>query len=251
MKYLDYLLVFLIVLIFFTWLHSDPTFGDPDAFYHVKMSLLMKDQGLVVRDFVWLPFTVLRTGYIDHQWLYHIFLIPFVSWFPPLIGAKIATVFFNVLMVMVFYWLLKQFKVRYAWAYTLLLLPSTPFIFRLGLVKTSALSITVLLIGFYLLSKKKNWLLAGLSFIYVWLYGGFILLPVVAFFYALGQAIAHKFKLDFKGYLALLKPFLFSLSGLVLGLVINPYFPKNLYFYWVQVVEIAVVNYRQTIGVGA
>lgn len=251
MKYLDYLLIFLVVLAFFTWLHSDPTLADPDSFYHAKMSLLMRDNGLVIKDFVWLPFTVLRTSYIDHHWLYHIFLIPFVTFFPPLIGIKIATVFLAVLMAMIFYWLLKKLAVKYPWFYVLILITSSPFIFRLGLAKTSAFSIIFLLVGYYLLAKKRHWLLMALSFFYVWLYGGFILLPVISFFYALGEMSVLKFKMKLKQFLLTFKPLGFSLLGMALGLIINPYFPKNLYFYWVQVIEVAVVNYQKTIGVGA
>jgi hypothetical protein len=38
--------------------------------------------------------------------------------------------------------------------------------------------------------------------------------------------------------------------GALLGLVVNPFFPQNLMFYWEQIVQIAVVNYQHVIGVG-
>jgi hypothetical protein len=40
-------------------------------------------------------------------------------------------------------------------------------------------------------------------------------------------------------------------SGAVAGVIINPFFPQNLKFYWEQIVQIAVVNYQGKIGVGA
>ena len=39
--------------------------------------------------------------------------------------------------------------------------------------------------------------------------------------------------------------------GLILGLIINPFFPQNLGFYWVQTFKVAIVNYQGKIGVGA
>jgi len=39
-------------------------------------------------------------------------------------------------------------------------------------------------------------------------------------------------------------------GGTVAGIFINPFFPQNLRFYWEQIVQIAVVNYQNAIGVG-
>jgi len=40
------------------------------------------------------------------------------------------------------------------------------------------------------------------------------------------------------------------MSGFIFGLVINPYFPKNLLFYWQQTIKIGLINYREIISVG-
>jgi hypothetical protein len=47
-----------------------------------------------------------------------------------------------------------------------------------------------------------------------------------------------------------LKLFLSCLSGLTLGIVINPYFHQNLIFYYHQLVKIGIINYQKVIGVG-
>ena len=39
-------------------------------------------------------------------------------------------------------------------------------------------------------------------------------------------------------------------GGLLAGIFFNPYFPKNLDFYWQQTFKIALVNYQSVIGVG-
>ena len=47
-----------------------------------------------------------------------------------------------------------------------------------------------------------------------------------------------------------LKPLLATIGGSLAGLIANPYFPQNLKFYWVQIVQIALLNYQSKIGVG-
>ena len=41
-----------------------------------------------------------------------------------------------------------------------------------------------------------------------------------------------------------------TLLGIILGLIINPYFPANLEFYWLQTVKIGLLNYKNIISVG-
>lgn len=253
--YGGYFFVFLATLLLFVWLESDATFADPDSFYHAKIAVLIKDQG-IVKNFIWLPLTILKNYYVDQHLLYHLLLAPFVSLFSPLIGLKIATVFFAVFLFLVFYWWLRQFNIRHTLIYTFILLASSPFVFRIGLAKASAPAITVFLLGLYFIFKKKYWFLAGLSFLYVWLHGGFILILIAAGFYALAQMIIKPPRWQFwrfglKEYYRPLKPFLVALAGVATGMVVNPYFPQNVYFYWLHIFEIGLVNYQGTIGVGA
>src|SRR3989344_6279113 len=81
--FLPYFIIFEVAFIVFYFLQNQLTFADPDSFYHVKMAILMKEQG-IIRDFPWLQFTVLKNYYTDHHLLYHIALIPFISILPPL-----------------------------------------------------------------------------------------------------------------------------------------------------------------------
>lgn len=271
--FLPYLILFELAFLLFYFIQSSLTFPDPDSFYHVKMALLMRERGFI-RDFPWLEFTILKDYYTDHHLLYHIFLIPFVSFFPPLLGTKFATILFSSLAIVSFYWLLKKFEVRGAWFYVFVLMTSASFIFRLNLVKAQALALIFYFIGFALIDQRKYLFLAFFSFLYVWLYGGWPLIILLAgvhmfsgiisqfhvrkkhsgsqlknvFFYneifldrgASWQWVKREYKV-----------FLYILGGTIGGIVLNPYFPKNLFFYWQQIVQIAIVNYRGLIGVGS
>ncbi len=235
------LLLFLLVFsLFFYWGYS-LNFPDPDSFYHTKIALLTAQQGPVL-DFPWQQFTLLKDNFIDHHFLYHVILIPFVIFQNPLIGAKIATFFLSSGFILVFYFFLKSQKIKFALAYSLLLALITPFSFRLNLTKASALSLILFFIGYYLIIKKKYYLLALLSFIYVWSYGGFAVILLLGLIYIISELILTR-KFNYKILLSIL-------SGLALGITINPYFPQNLSFYWQQFIQIGVLNYQDKIGVG-
>ena len=275
------LLLFLLAFIFLFWLGSAPTLADPDSFYHAKMAELISQNG-VIKDFPYLPFTTLKDGYIDHHLLYHFYLAPFVRVFPPLVGVKIGHILLASLMLWVFYNLLNKLKVSGALWYTIFLLLIEPFIFRISLIKAQPLSLLIIFLSFYLIVNRRYFWLILLSFIYVWSYGGWFLILVMAAVYVLVSSSQAAFlesrqswldkiinfksqqsnllhKLDgfsrsfIKNIFAVKNIKLISsvLGGLILGLVINPYWPTNLEFYWIQIVKIALVNYQGLIGVGA
>jgi hypothetical protein len=231
------------------------------------MAVLIRDQG-IVHDFPWLQFTVLKDYYIDHHFLYHLALVPFVTFFDPLVGVKLATATFAALLILVFYWFLRKFQIKGALFYCLILLVSSPFIFRINLAKASALSIIFLMIGLYFIFNRKLWPLLTLSFAYVWLFDGWPLILILTSLYILADAVATstgQLKNQKSGNLKLIignffrnifskdniKLFASCLGGLAAGIVINPYFPTNLSFYWFHIVKIAIVNYQSKIGVGA
>lgn len=260
-KWLVYILFFITAFYFFYFFHNMPKFTDPDSFYHTKIAVLMKDHG-IIKNFPYLPYTILNENFADHHFLYHIALVPFVLFLPPLYGVKFATLIFASLTIAVFYWFLKKMGVRGAWFFTAILMVDSSFVFRINLAKAQALAISMFFIVYYLIVKKKFWHIFFFSFFYVWLYGGWPLILVLAFIDILSRTpevfekslfskhyhininrLKEKIRSDFK-LIAVVA------GGLFAGIVINPYFPKNLIFYWNQIVKIAVVNYKSAIGVG-
>ena len=261
-RLLKYFLLFVLSFSLFSYLQSSPTFPDPDSFYHAKMAALIRDQGIVY-DFPWLQFTILKDYYIDHHFLYHLALVPFVTFLDPLIGIKLATATFGALLILIFHWFLQKFKIKGAFFYSLLILTISPFIFRINLAKASALSIIFLLIGVYFILKRKLWPLFILSFLYVWLFDGWPLVLILTSLYIISDAIIKSIDSPAQRIINIvnfiknvfvgknLKLFFSCFGGLAAGVIINPYFPKNLYFYWHHIIKIAVINYKDKIGVGA
>ncbi len=243
-----YIILLVLSFSYFIFLQSTPTLADPDSFYHAKSAMLIPEHGFST-EFPWLQTTILKDSYIDQHFLYHVFLIPFTKIIDPILGIKLANI--------IFYWLLRQFKIKFAFWFTTLLLITTPFIFRINLIKAPVFSIIILLLGLYFLFKYKYLALFILSFFYVWAYGGFILIILFSGIYAfaaifkdlffrakkrsLGSIMSHSHEL---------RLFFTSLGGVLAGLLINPYFPQNIIFYWHQLVKIGIINQQSIIPVG-
>src|SRR3989339_1155756 len=263
--FFDYFLVIVMALGLFAWLQASPTLPEPDSFYHAKMAQLIS-RGEILHQFPWLAATALKDDFTDHHFLYHLLLAPFI-WLPqPLIGLKLATVIFAALLVAVIYWLFKKFQIKWPFIFIIFLLTSEPWLFRASLVKAPAVFLAFFVVAFYALSHQKKFLLFLLSFGAAWLYAGwplFLLLGILYLFvnYAVGklrrrQSLFLKLKdflllsengLNLKGPL---RGLVVIVSGLAAGLLINPYFPNNLVFFWQQFVKIAVINFQSVIGVG-
>lgn len=268
-RWLSYLIVFAVAFIVFLILQSTPVFADPDSFYHAKMALLIRDQG-IVKDFSWLHLTTLGQHYTDQHFLYHVLLIPFVTWFPPLIGLKLATVFFGATLFTAIYWMFRRMDVRWPLLFVLLLLAIRPFTFRVSLAKAPSTSLIFFFIGLTWIFQFHFKRLFVLAFAYVWYYGGFPLLGVAALiasgvswlYNRLHRVRSHRYVQKVLSLVSRhsrrdrerrlnLEMLLVVAGGLLAGLIVNPYFPSNLHFYWQQLVNIGIINFQHVIGVGA
>jgi hypothetical protein len=253
--------VFVAGFLFFSFLQNPDSLPDPDSYYHAKMARLMMEKGLVFEKFPSMSFSILKDNYVDYHWLYHVSLIPFISTFGDLTGVRIATIFFTSLFLVLFYFILHRHNIKYPGLYLLLLASVPTFILRLSIVKANAVSLCFLFLGINLILNKKSIWLLPLSMVYVWFYGGFILLTGASLVYIIslgvkntldnsGEILKAKIiygralKYFFKGVLTLYgwKAFSVILTGNLLGMLINPYALANFKFYWVQIYEIAMVG---------
>ena len=140
---LQYLLIAVFAYSLFFWLQSAPVLSDPDSFYHAKIAIFLS-RGQIVHQFPWLQFTTLKDHFVDHHFLYHIFLIPFVSLFPdPLAGLKFSVVVVGTAIFTLIFWFLKTQKTPFAFLLTLILLTAGPYLFRANLAKAPILSLAV------------------------------------------------------------------------------------------------------------
>lgn len=247
-------LTFAAAALVFSYIQASPTFADPDSFYHVRLTTLLRDHG-IVREFPWTQSSLYRNVFVDHHFGYHLLLLPFVSALPlDVVGAKVATVLFASLTVVAAAWVMQRWRVPWWGVGVLLLLTAAPLLFRLSLVKAPSIGIGVAIIGYYLVTERKLGWLFWWSWFFVWLYSAWPLLFVVAFVY-LGVEAAGELprgwraawiKLVARPNLALVGALT---SGSVLGIVSNPYFPTNLTYLW-HLMSVALVPYYKFIGIG-
>lgn len=219
-------------------------FADPDAYYHIGMARLMAQQGVIL-DFPWLPYTTLAAHFTDQHALLHWLLIPFVVALPPLLGGKIWVVSSGLLTVAGLAWCMRRLGWRYWWLGTGLAAVTVSWTFRLNLVKATPLALLLLCLALVCVVEKRYWWLTVISFVYVWAHGGFFLVVLLVCSWIISQLTVGQ--RVWRDWLWLL---LSCCGGLALALVVNPYFPDNLWFYWDQLVQIGVVNYQDVIGVG-
>lgn len=201
---------------------STPSIIGNDGYYHIKLAALMQSVGLKP-DFVWLPLTILNPDqFVDHHFLFHALLIPFT--FGDLIaGAKSASVLFASSAVVAIWWMLRRRAVAHAalWALGTLAV-SEAFIFRMSMPRAQSVSLTILVLALGWLLSGQHRRLVVLGFVYVWLYDAFPLLLLVSACYVAAEwLVSGRVRPAPLGYAGM---------GILLGLVINPYFPDNLLF---------------------
>jgi len=201
---------------------ATPDMPDNDGFYHIKLAWLMRTEGLKP-DFPFLPLSILNEqGFYDHHFLFHVALIPFT--FGDLrMGAKWAAVIFASLAFLAVWYLFHRQRVPFAWLWALGLLGiSDVFLFRMSITRAQSLSLAMLALAYAGLLEGKYKHLAVLGFIYVWMYDAFPLMIALAVLHFLAVALTER-RIE-------LRPLLYVSGGVILGMLINPYFPDNLIF---------------------
>jgi hypothetical protein len=199
--------------------------ADNDGFYHLRMAALIRQYGLRV-PFTWLPLSILNPqAFYDHHLLYHVYLSLFTGGSDQamLIAAKWASVFMPAAAFVAIWWLLRGQQVRYAaiWALGLFAV-SEAFLYRMSMPRAQAASLLVLAVGLHWLLQRKFVWLIPLGFLYVWLYNAFPLLIAIAVVYVVAAFLTER-RIEWKAVI-------YPGVGIVLGLIINPYFPQNIAF---------------------
>jgi hypothetical protein len=215
----------LILLLIFFGVIQFSTMGlvDVDAYYHTKMAYLIRTEGFKPI-FKWLPFTILNAReYVDHHFLFHVFLVPFTLVGNLVLAGKLGAITFASLAIWTCGMVLKKENVVGAeyWALAIFA-SSTGFLFRMSMARSQSISLVWIMLTILVLFRKRwKWLIA-MGWSYVWLYNAFPLIIIVVAVYVIAARITEG-----EWYW---KPLFFTIGGVVVGLILNPYFPINLAF---------------------
>ncbi|HKR00451.1 MAG TPA: hypothetical protein VJT09_07245 [Pyrinomonadaceae bacterium] len=220
--------------------------GDFDGYYHIRWSRLLWEgmrEGHFPPRFDWLPLTTLNPrDYVDHHLFFHFLQIPF-TWSGDLrAGAKLASLLYASLGVFSCYLLIVRYRIRQTLIWLVALLAcSAPFLYRLSMAKAPPVAIIFMVTGIYLLFEKRYLLLLPLAFLFVWTYSLFITL--------LGMAVIWVVVIGWSERRFEWRPLVWTAVGTAAGLVINPYFPKNIMLFVEHVMmKVAPGGFRIEVG---
>ncbi len=218
-------LAILMVMVFLQTRTDAICCGDWDGYYHIKWSGLLWENfkhGKWLPTFEWLPLTVLNPkDYADHHFLFHLLQIPFLWFFEPVTAAKVSTVFFATLAVFSIYWLIFRYAVQHQLIWLAAIMTcANAFYYRMNMAKAPPLTIILTVLGIHLFFQRKYVWLLPLMFAFVWTYSLFPLLWFAAIIWTVIIGWNER-RLEWR-------PFAYTTGGMILGNLINPYFPNNL-----------------------
>ena len=206
-----------------------------DAYYHVGMARIMLRSGQwVVSDFPWTTCSIWSTPFFDKEWLFHVFLVPFVAVFGDLDGAKLATIAMVAAAAVGWGALLKTLGVKRIALCLLLALSVAGYAFpsRLELCRPHLASLFFIPLALNFAVRGWRWGTAVALCLYTLSYvGAWHIVPVIFLwdilrFRSRGTGDGPKFR----------PVSVWALAGLVAGLVASPYFPDNLKGIFVQTI---------------
>ena len=232
-----------LILAVMSWIQfGGPAILDNDGYYHIRWAAMLRENFPRLPAFKALPLTTLdEQNYVDHHYLFHVMLIPFTL-SDLRVGAKLAAIVFSSLGIASLFALLVTYRIRYRWLWLApLVAGSEHFLYRMSMTRAPALSLALLGVGTYLTLKRKHIWLGALSFIFVWSYSLFPLMLVFTLAYSIAVYLAER-RIDLWAALA-------SAVGIAAGLVINPYFPKNLSLFRQHVLMKYTGDYAVDVGI--
>jgi len=213
-----------------------PGFVGIDPYYHVKISELMIQEGIFNR-FPWTQTSIWNNQFADKEFLFHVYLMPFIRIFPNLmIAGKVAIAVLGGVLFALFYRLLNQFQVRLPLIWTLIVFGvNYSFLHRVCMVRPHVMSLVLTLLFIESLWRHQPWKLLVISLIYPLAYTAAHFLIFIAIIYMIVLWVqCGKLRINL---------LLLTLVGTTVGMVIHPHFPNNLRVWYVQNALLPIFNW--------
>ena len=196
-----------------------------DGWYHIKYAQLLPSFGIQT-EWKWAAQSIWAEHFADKQFLYHVFLIPF-TWFDNLItGMKHATILLGAGAVTSFFTVLCLNRIRFPMLWTVVLCTASGewFLFRLCMPRPHVVSIILLLWSLHCLLNHRRIALGVIIFVYT--------LSYAAFHVPFGLAVILSLHIFLTERRVEWKTPLVVLIAMLAGMLVNPYFPENLRWFW-------------------
>jgi hypothetical protein len=206
---------------------AGPPIYDGDGWYHVKYAEIIRDHG-ISRSFPWFQESFLRENFTDFNLLYHLLLIPF-TFGDPLQGARILSVLCAAATMGMFWGAARSLRVPWPTLWAIGLIALAPeMTYRLTYTRPLVLAIGLALAGTAAILRRKPGLSFAIAFTYAHLHCSFHLLPCIALFHDLVRENVRG-----EEFWSRVEMTLWTAGGVLFASVLTPYFPNNVYMWWV------------------
>ena len=156
MRHKIYPIIFLILTIAVSiFLHfRSENIADSDSFYHFRHADIYRRSGLMISEFPWIAYSVIKEFASDIWYGFHVFLIPFTFLKDQVLGIKIAGTFLTATLLIILYWSLAKLKVskKYFWPF-LALFAAPNVLFHFAMTRPHILSTAFAILLFAFLAR--------------------------------------------------------------------------------------------------
>lgn len=235
--WLEYLPVFILVLAFALVQFSQSLIIGADGFLHGRLSLLVAENGFL-KSIPQAYFSWFNTGrFADKDFLYHLYLLPFVKFADYLPGVKLgALTAISILGISVFKLLRLYAQSKIIPWLSLGLLLSSQFLRDTAEARPFVFAIVFTLWGIYKIIQKQFLWIFLISLVYGMTHLSAWILPVFAIFYSVVNWIKSG-----KGEgMAIV----YSLVGYMLSFLIHPNFPQNIFYFYLNGILVPIYAAR-------
>ena len=212
-----------------------------DAFYNAEIADIMRNGQWVIDKFPWTTCSIWNINYFDKEWLFHIYLVPFISFFGKVQGIKLATIMASFFIAVAWGILLRSLDLKkHIFTALLFILFSTGYLFlgRIVLCRSILFSLFFLPLAITCTIQRVRILLALTVVLYTLSYAGaWQILPIVFIFDCMNFKLYDNFSLTFKKNISqMLIPW--ALLGFIIGFALSPYFPNNIEGIFIQTIMV-------------
>lgn len=204
-----------------------PLLMDTDSLYHTRYANLFFDQGMS-RSFQWTQQSIWKDSFADKEFLFHVYLVPFcVNGNYLIFGGKLAVILLNIAILLSLLHILRKNRISFIplWLF-MFFSAGSYFLMRMAEVRPHLVSILLCLWGAHFILNNRHKTVFAIGFIFAWSYAAPQMLIIIAFLTALGGMI-YNGKFESKCLWA-------SILGVAAGMIINPYFPNNIFIWYIQ-----------------
>lgn len=232
-----------------------------DGYYHIKMGYLYRTGEVPAAggDFHWTRESTWNGEFSDKDYLFHVFLAPFTLMADGpadedglVHAAKVAQAFIVTMLMLTLFAVLRVYRVRGAWFFTLALIVvgGSYMVFRLNLCRSYLFSVIFAMVGWLLLEKRSKLPLVIVSMIYTLSYtASHLLLAMLAvrsvMDLILGAKEGSTRKKDLLDNASLAGCIV---AGIAVGCLLHPESWNLVKLWWVQNVIVLAMSHQDSFG---